>query len=207
MATFIDYVDSDDLKSTLKLDGTSLRDEDIAQAVTSASRAIDDALNRYFGKSAEADVVRFYTPERRLVLEIDDVIDLTAVDIDTGDGAFSESWTENTDFFLEPLNAATDGRPWERLVLDPARGKRLPARPRSVRITAQFGWDEVPAGVVEYCGILAKRLLRRATEAETDVSTSIATVALEVGAALRLLRTDPEAGTLLDGLSREVFLA
>lgn len=206
--SLIDYIDPDDLKSTLKLDGTAVRDEDIASAVTAASRAIDDATNRYFGKSAEADVERLYTPDRRLVLEIDDLLDLTEVELDLdGDGDFEVTWTLNSDFFLEPLNAAEDGRPWERIVLDRNGGKCFPSRLRSVRVTGQFGWEDVPAGVSEYAGILAKKLLRRVTESEPDASSSMAAVALEVGAALRLLRTDPEAGTLLDGVSREVFFA
>jgi hypothetical protein len=204
MATPIDYVDLDDLKRTISADGTTFLDDDGERAITSASRAIDTAVNRWFYADQEADVERVYTPDRALTLEIDDLIKLTEVAIDrNGDGTFEEVWTANSEFFLEPLNAEANSVPWERLKVRKACGKRLPLTERSVRVTGKFGWAEVPPEIVEATGILATKLIRRAREAPFGILA----VALETGTAIRLARTDPDIATLIDAFTREVFLA
>jgi hypothetical protein len=203
MATPIDYVDLDDLKNTISADGTTFLDADGERAITSASRAIDTATNRFFYADAEADQERFYTPDRALTLEIDDLIELTAVELDlNGDGTFETAWTETADFFLEPFNAEANSVPWERVKVRKACGKRLPLVERSVRVTGRFGWAEVPPEIVEATGILATKLIRRAREAPFGILA----VALETGTAIRLARTDPDIATLIDAFTREVFL-
>jgi hypothetical protein len=43
------------------------------------------------------------------VLSIDDLVVLTSVKIDrSADGVYEETWTNGTDFVLEPYNAASD---------------------------------------------------------------------------------------------------
>jgi hypothetical protein len=203
MATPIDYVELDDLKLTISADGTSFLDADGERAITSASRAIDTAVNRWFYSDSEADQERLYTPDRALTLEIDDLLELTSVEIDrNGDGTFEESWTVDADFFLEPANSEANHRPWERLILDQRKGKRFPLRPNSVRVTGRFGWDAVPPEIIEATGILATKLIRRSREAPFGILA----VALETGTAIRLARTDPDIASLIDAFTREVFL-
>jgi hypothetical protein len=204
MATPIDYVDLDELKKTISADGTTFLDDDLERAITSASRAIDGATNRWFYADQTATVARLYTPDRALTLEIDDLLELGAVEIDrNADGTFEEAWTEGTHFVLEPLNAAENHSPAERIKVRKNCGRQLPTHESSVRVTGKFGWDDIPSEIIEATGILATKFLRRSREAPFGILA----VALETGTAIRLARTDPDIAALIDPYTREVFLA
>jgi hypothetical protein len=64
--------------------------------------------------------------------------------------------------------------------------------PRSVRVTGQFGWSEVPEAVKSATVILATKLVRRAREAPFGVVS----IGLD-GGAMRIARTDPDVMFLL----------
>ena len=203
MATPIDYVELGALQATLSVEGASFLEDDLRIAISAASRAIDKATYRYFGKSDDVLDERFYSPRTPITLEIDDVCDFSLLELDmNGDGVFETTWESDIDFYLEPLNAAAKGEPYERLIVNERR-RRWPSSRRSVRLMGQFGWAAVPPGVIEATGILAARLVRRARE----TPYAIATVSIETGTALRIIRTDPDVAGLLDGLVREVVLA
>jgi hypothetical protein len=199
-----DYVELDALQATLSVEGALFLEADLRVAISAASRAVDKATYRSFGQTEDAFAERFYTPVASSVLEIDDLLELTMVELDlNGDGEFETQLEANVDFYLEPLNALAKSEPYERLRLNRRRRPCWPRVPRSVRVMGQFGWPEVPPGVVEATGILAARLVRRARE----TPYAIATVGIETGTALRIIRTDPDVAGLLDGLPREVVLA
>jgi hypothetical protein len=188
------YVELDQLKSTLELTGQTFADLDLLGCIDSASRDIDEACGRPFYQSA-GSAIRYYTPESERLLLTDDILTLNEIAVDrAGDGTFEETWVENTDFVLEPLNASGDSRPWENLRVRNGAAQRLPAGiERSVRVTATFGWSSVPAPIQTATRILASRLFKRSREAPFG----IVTVGSDVGAAMRLSRTDPDVASLI----------
>lgn len=189
------YLTTAALKATLSI-GSTYADADIQQAINSASRAIDFLCKRRgtssrfaFEQDADANQVRYYSPERVTMLEIDDLVTLTQLVTDpSGDNTFPETWTLHTDFDLEPLNADSEGRPFTRLRVRPSGSFLFPVDyPRSVRLTGKFGWAAIPDGVVEATSIIASKMLKRAREAPYGV------IAVNMdGAAVRIARSDPD---------------
>lgn len=188
-----EYVTSAELKDTLELTGESFADSDIALALTAASRAVDHVCDRRFWADATATVVRYYSPESSHRLAIDDLVTLTEFAVDASrSGSFDEVWTVNTDFVLEPLNAAADGWPWTTVeVLTLRTSRYLPCERRAVRVTGKFGWAAVPDAVKQATSICASRLMKRSREVPFGVAFGVE------GAALRLAREDPDVMSLL----------
>lgn len=188
------YVELEQLKSTLELTGQTFADPDLQGCITAASKDIDEACGRTFSLGATGSV-RYYTPESGKLLLVDDIVDIDEVAVDRGgDGTFEETWTANTHFVAEPLNAAADGAPWEHFRARSAAGWKWPVDvERSVRVTGQFGWTAVPASIETATRILASRLFKRSREAPFG----IVTVGSDVGAAMRLSRTDPDVASLI----------
>lgn len=200
------YVTEEELKATLELTGMQFADNDVRAAIAAASRGIDAATGRRFYKDT-VDVARYYTPELTDILPIDDLVTATTVKSDsTGAGSYTTTWTVNQDYTLAPINAQADGRPYTCLKVHPTQG-RYPfpiGVPRAIQITGVFGWPAVPANVKELATIVAAKLMRRAREAPFGVVSA----GIEVGVAMRIARSDPDAAFLLEDVSRnEVALA
>lgn len=195
-----DYVTSADLKETLGLTGQTYADADIALAIAAASRDIDEACGRRFWLDTDATSVRYYSPDSARRLMIADLAVLTTLKVDQdGDGTFEETWTAGTDFVLEPLNAAADSWPYESVLRRAVSGYSFPCGyEKSVELTGQFGWPSVPDTIRAATGILAGRLFKRSREAPFG----IVTVGADVGAAMRLSRTDPDVASLIGGFTR-----
>lgn len=194
------YVTTAQLKATLQLTGTAY-DTDIAAACVAASRAIDGASGRRFYLDANASQVRYYTPESWRILPIDDLAVLTSVTIDrTGTGVFSETWTNGTDFVLEPFNAPADFWPYEFLRVRRLAGRWMPTFiEKSVSVTGQFGWSVLPDDIYTATEILAGKLFKRIREAPFG----IVSVGIDQGAAMRIARTDPDVAPLISRFVRK----
>jgi hypothetical protein len=199
-----DYLEPADLKSyvTIPADDT-LDDAQIAWAITSASRAIDKATRRQFGKVSTTEA-RYYTPEwdkasGRYVLRVDDIHTasglLVAIDTDE-DQTWSTSWTGAV--YKWPLNAAAEGRPFERLGL-PASAA-CPLVEGSVRVTAAYGWAAVPATIEQATALQAARYLKR-RDAVFGIAGSP-----ELGSEVRLLdKLDPDVALMVRSYRRSVM--
>lgn len=198
------YVQVEEFKSTLTLTGTTFGDEDVRIALRAASRAIDEIAGRRFYADANATQVRYYSPRDAYRLKVDDVVTITTLKSDTsGDGTFETTWTLNTDYTVEPLNAAADGEPWTHLCVHPSSGLSFPtAYPRSVELTGKFGWLSVPAPIEHATTLLAHRLLRRAREVPFGVSG----IGLD-GSVVRIMASDPDVLSLVNPYSRAVLVA
>lgn len=200
------YVELEELKSTLELSGGTYADRDMQLAIEAASRGVDQATGRRFYLDPNATQVRYYSPDRTGVVNLDDLAALTSVAVDRGgDGTYEEAWVENTDFVLEPLNAPANGEPWKSLrVLSRSNfGGLVTDYPSSLRVTGQFGWAEVPAGVKWMTSLIAARLLRRTREAPFGIIQ----IGLD-GAAVRAasMARDPEFAFVLEGVQRRRLL-
>lgn len=186
-----EYVTRAEVYASRSLTGTTFAEADVDRAIASASRAVDELCGRRFWLDADANQVRYYTPATPQLALIDDIVTVTSVKVDRDmDGTFEETWVENTDFFLHPLNGPTEtpAKPRWRLERHPfADQAQLPPWPRCLQVTGKFGWPAVPDQIKEATGILAGRLLMRAREAP------FAVVGLGVdGVAVRIAREDPD---------------
>lgn len=200
MAT--DYVTSAALKKTLGITAQSYADDDIATAITAASRGIDNVCQRRFYLDTDANQVRYYTPERTDRLEIDDLTTLTTLQHDPdGDGTFDETWTVNVDFVLEPLNAAQDAsnlQPWTRIRVHPLTSFTFePRYPRTVKLTGKFGWPAVPTAIAQAAGVLAAKLVQRSRNAPFGV-----VAVFDAGAVAQIARNDPDVMFLISPYMR-----
>lgn len=195
-----EYVTATTLKATLSLTGETFADADVTAACTAASRTIDQLCRRRFWADANAGQVRTYTPEDHVLLPIDDLVTMSSVLIDrNGDGTFEETWTQGTDYVLEPSNAPADGWPWERIRVRNLSSRTLPyGVEQGVQVTGKFGWSAVPAEIVDATTIYATRLLKRKREAPFG----IVSIGIETKAMMRISRTDPDVYALTEPYSK-----
>ena len=193
MAWAPDYVLASDLKSYVRITDT-VDDAQIALAVTAASRAVDRCTNRQFGLVA-APEARVYTARWdkdrcRYVIEIDDLMTVTGLTVTGEAGAIDV-------FAKQPGNAAAEGRPWTRLVVDPTSATLPTLKEDGVTVTARYGWSAVPGAVQQATLLQASRLFTR-RQAPFGVAGSP-----ELGSELRLLaKVDPDVAVVLGPYTR-----
>jgi hypothetical protein len=192
-----DYITAASLKTTLELDSETYADADIATAISGASQAIDAYKNTRFYPTFETNI---YSPDPwRNTVRIHDLNGSTAitVTVDTdGDGIYETTWARDTDFFLDPPDAANLSRPWDQLTLRRQSGRRFPGWQRSLKIEGSFGWATAPPQVTQSATILATRYVKRARETPYGLLTIVG----DAVAAARLGKIDPDVAFLLDNL-------
>lgn len=161
------YVTAAQLKTRLGI-SDSTDDAAITSAVNSSSRWIDNFTNRRrFGFNvATAATALTFRPSTLCRAQVADISSTTSlvVKVDAGrDGTYETTWTNGTDFILEPLDAvyATgDSRPYTSITT--VEGQRFPSytdRP-SLQVTALWGWPAVPSVVSEACYQLAEETFK-----------------------------------------------
>lgn len=197
------YGDVTQLKNTLSLSGTQFADIDLEIALESASRAIDEMCERRF-YTTTSDEVRYFSPRSYSYVDAGDVISITTLKTDEGgDGVFEQTWTANTDYVLEPLNASLDSRPYTLVTRHPLSSYYFPADyPRSVQVTGKFGWSSVPPEIEQATTILAAQLVQRARMAPFG----IVGVGIDQTSAVRLARVDPQVAALIGPYIRAPFV-
>ena len=181
-----------DLKGRLNMepDDTS-RDALLTAALGAASRGIERATGRRFWLDAEP-VARVYNPRGRLarqadgeLLRTDDIGSVEGLVVETGQAG---SFGAVTDYETWPDNALADGEPVTGLL----RTMNIWAIPITrVRVTARFGWPQVPDEVTEAALIQANRLFKRKDSPEGIIGSA------EWGV-VRLSRRDPDVWNLIE---------
>lgn len=193
MAWKPDYVTVEELAAYAQI--PDLEDtEQLALAVSSASRAVDRYTHRQFGFLASAQerryTARWNRRRCRWVVSVDDLQDTAGLTV-TIDGA-------TVTYTAEPLNAVDDGRPYERLVIDPASVGKPTGEDGEVVATAKWGWTAVPDPVKQATLLQASRLHWR-RNAPAGVAGSP-----DSGSEVRLLaRLDPDLCTTLHDFVRD----
>lgn len=141
-------------------------DTEATDALTSVSREIETHCKRQFNKQTTATARTFArTAILQQVAWIDDFHTTTGLIIatdDNDDGLYSEVWT-TSEFELEPLNGIVDGESgWPSYRIRPINGQRFPTwvDRAPLKVTAQWGWNAVPAPVKQACLILAAETLK-----------------------------------------------
>lgn len=154
------YLSVEELQDTLGATSNASR-ADYTLAVESASRWIDARCSdpdrgivRHFWRD-ETPVARLFHADTPQMVRVGDFTDPAGLVVETdlsGSGTFTT--LDSSLWAAEPV-VRVNGEPFTRLVaVDYAHGFPLGLRPR-VRVTAQWGWDAVPAPVVQACQILA----------------------------------------------------
>lgn len=175
--------------------GDTVDDTTLTLALDAASQQVDAYCDRTFSADS-SPTTRYYSPTDYGRLDVDPISSTTGLLVrtdDNDDGTYETTWTIDTDFRLEPVNAAAGGDPWTRLV---SLGSRwfpiLQYRP-GVEITARFGWPggTPPAAVKQATLILASKLHKR-KDAPFGVAGSV-----EFGSEIRILAGDMDAERLL----------
>lgn len=161
-----DYVTTEEIRAYREIDDVG-DDVALARAVTAASRSIDRFCGRQFGSVSSAEprrfTARFSREYGRWVIPIDDLMDLTGFvcEIDTaGDLTFGSTLPVG-EIDPWPVNAASDGMPWVRLVVVQSPTVLPVSADNAVRVTALWGWGSVPETVKEATLVQASRLLSR----------------------------------------------
>lgn len=169
------YCTAEELSRRLSSDGVSvsaIHDDELAEAVTTASRAIDIYCNRRFvadtsTSAREFDISRIHQDlQRRWVVEVDDLQGgtITAVVADDGDtGSYDTTWT-TADYYTYPLNNLNErGETWPttRLVMVGTKSIRDYGYRPPLKVTAKWGWAAVPANVKMACLIVAADLYKQ----------------------------------------------
>jgi len=195
MAWEPDYISGLDLGAYTRIDD-DIDDVEIANAITGASRAVDERTNRQFGL-LDAPAQWTYTAwpdyERgRWVVTIDDLMTEVGLVVQTPSGGVT------TQFTLEPKNAVAKGKPYTRLAFNAdAAVYPVSVDGYEVLVTARFGWLAIPVPVVLATKLQASRFLSR-RESPYGVAGSP-----EQGSELRLLsKVDPDVGVALRGFGR-----
>lgn len=188
------YVDADELKASHGLNGTTYADDDFDGAIAAACSALDRELGMTFGKTATA-TARLFKPTDAGFARVDDMAAApTLVRVSaTGATADFETWVEDTQYRVEPLNAAEMGEPYN--VIHVLSGYYLPLyRDSLLEVTARWGYPSIPAEIKQAAGIVAAQLIRRRREAPFGVI-------IGTEAAAYISRKDPQVALLLGRFS------
>jgi hypothetical protein len=162
MAITNGYATLAQVKSALRITD-NVDDTLIEQAIESASRRIDGYCGRWFYKTAQT-AIKVYPFDYYNVPTQDIANTTVTVAVSTqGNGVYDQTWTQGTDYQLEPLNASLNSDPYNRIVA--IGGKTFPIQVTPnvpyVQITAQWGWQNVPIDVTQACVLLSIRQFAR----------------------------------------------
>jgi hypothetical protein len=139
------------------LDDPTTDDEKLQDALESATTEINTHCSRRFYADLTASARLFHPAGHGGVVLVDDFWTNDDLVIETtSDGVTWTAWSAS-DYELEPLNGVMDGEsgwPYTRIRAVGSRRFYKTAR-ASVRVTAKWGWQMVPAPVHQACLILA----------------------------------------------------
>lgn len=159
------YATVDDLKQYLDEPGDLARyDELLEVCLSSATEAIDNYTDRFFGREdtavTPAPSAKRFHPQSRYRLHARDFYSDTGFEVKVdrdGDGVY-ESTLDAADIVLGPVDRHA-GEPW--YLVDLATGVWPQSRRPVVEVTALWGWGEVPAVIHTTCLALAAEEFKR----------------------------------------------
>lgn len=165
------YVTLDVLKGALTLARTDTTRDDLLQlALTAASRSVERYCDSRVFYLASAATARTYTCGPNVLvngqgderLPVDDIGSTTGLVVEVGDGT---TYTTVTAYETWPDNALARNEAITAIVI-PATSSVTLQTQRKMRITARWGWPEVPAAVEQATLLQATRLYRRPSSPE-----------------------------------------
>lgn len=192
MAITNGYCNLQDVKSALRLTD-NVDDGLLEKAIESASRRIDGYTGRFFYKTSSTAINIYPINEYLLRMPEDLATSTVTIKIDTNaDGTYATTLTQGVDYILEPTDAPLRGYPYVHARMVGGATFPLEVVPSfpTVQVTAQWGWNAVPADVSQACVLLAMRQFARLNAALGVVG--FADMALQVRA------VDPDVRDLLN---------
>jgi hypothetical protein len=154
------YVELADMKKYLNFKADKVeQDDNILDAIASASSEIEKHCNRQFNK-ADVAAARIYEPDDSTTVSVDDfwTTDGLVVEVDTnGDGTFP-TVVPASDYEVYPRNGVVDGQigwPYYEIQFVSDVLPIYHRRKGIVRVTAKWGWPTVPEAVRQACVIIA----------------------------------------------------
>ena len=187
-----DYASTSELASLVRI-GDVLDDAQLGLAIATASRAIDHATGRQFGRLAAPEprvyTARWSAGRGRWAVEVNDLMTLggLAVDVDTDGTGIYGAAADVAFLQARPPNAGAAGKPWTGLAFRPGSPVQPSGCEDGVQVTARWGWSSVPTAIRQATLMQASRLLAR-RDAPFGVAGSP-----EAGSEVRLLaRLDPD---------------
>lgn len=135
-------------------------DDLLSKAINSVSRKIDLFCGRRFYSVSET---RYYKATDVYCLDVNDIASSSGVTIETdldGDGTYEYTWSA-TDYTLAGYNETLDGWPYTQIETLPLGLYTFPKVRRGTKVTASFGWPDIPDPVVMACIIQSNRIWSR----------------------------------------------
>ena len=199
-----DYIEPEELADFVHTDVETDRVE-LVSAISSASRAIDDATHRQFGSvPAEARIYtpRWSTSSGMWVIHCDDFASITKIELDTaGDGTFATEVPVSSGVFM-PHNATAIGRVYERVGLRSTVAAVTTLGKGSARLTASWGWPAYPNTIVTGTKLQASRFFARRNSPYGVAGSP------DQGSEIRLLaKADPDVILAVRPFKRRVWLS
>lgn len=193
------YCTVQQVRDELSDSGSQLSTALLEKAVSATSRGIDRWTGRRFWRDAEPST-RTYRPRSCELARVDDVSTTAGLVVETSTVAGWSSgtaWTLGTDFELRPENADADGGAyaWWQIAAVGARAFPVGYRYTTLRVTARWGWSDVPDEVNAAAVLRAVAIFKR-KEAPYGVADFG-----EFGP-VRITRTDPDVMDLLRPFQR-----
>jgi len=160
-----DYATLADLKAALGITNDDTRDAALSAAISAASRYIDRRCGRKFDADSVA-TARVYNPRYRLVEDrvgqrflVDDISTVTGLVVELGIGG---AYTAITTYETAPENAIAKGLPIAELMFGGDTAPLQFITPWSrLRVTAKWGWPDVPDDIAQAALLYAARVFRR----------------------------------------------
>lgn len=150
-----------ELRNAIGDDSQKLQTTALEAAISAASRWIDRRCGRRFWLDASTQA-RLFRPETATKMWVYDIGDTTGLTIETGTGGTFDTTLSASDYVLGPL-ASEEFGPYAYWTISTVNGVTFPMdgwQP-TVRVTAKFGWSEVPPQVQQACLLRAASLFKR----------------------------------------------
>lgn len=184
------YTTVADVKAYLGITNSTF-DTEIAADVAAAARWIDDNCDQIFYETSDIET-RSYIPQNPGYCITDGISEFVALT------AQESVWVRDSDFMLEPQNAALQGRPFNaiRTIARPFifTLSQIPAGwagfDGRIYVTAKFGWPAVPNQIVQANKIMAARYFHR-----RNAPLGVISFSSEVG--FRMAGADADAAGLI----------
>ena len=161
MAIVNGYCTLAELRAAMR-EPTSATDVLLEKAIEGASRRIDGYCSQVFYQYTGA--VTFYPiKSQNLTVPALSAVPTSVKTAPDAAGVYQTTWVHNTDYILEPFDAAIELRPYRGLIAIGSKSFSIvdaASRP-SVQITAVWGWGAIPTDIREACLILAHRQFKR----------------------------------------------
>ena len=183
-------------------DATYTTDDTVIEGlVETSSRAIDLLTGRRFYLNTN-DETRYYQSDNGSLFRCpDDIGSITTLKTDTDNSfTYSDTWTVNTDFWLEPVNAALDGRPYTQIRVHPTGSYAFPNLPKGIQIVGKFGYFVTATNPMIHTAtlMLVNRLFMRRKSPLGVAGTSA------LGTAVMVAKRDPDIMALLAPFTRDL---